>query len=353
MSSNEKYLESLKSHWAAIKDPFGVQSIMDPENMHVNYVNEFNHYRIEELFKAMDLNPDDDSSYEVIEEGLTRQEYFKHATYNTICHWLKNYHRAQNINLEDLYRPTYFGLKEVLRRFPQIKEMVAVAGLPDDASPVVLAQYETVVNLIEEGHIANELKQAAQNYAMYQAQHLHRDFDALSQKLSKDPESWESHGELGVEFMLSKASSILEIIDEAGDAYTPLQIPFRSYDTETKRPQDVTGEFSREAIQKMARKFAIMLSKRTLWWAERSFANQEFQKGAMGFREDPLHYREILGYLDLGRLDLDDEATYAAIGTTKKEFLTHFHFQVGDDKAWPKGYVGARQDIRERFKLTP
>lgn len=357
MSDREEKLQTIRAYWAAIKDPFGHESVMDiTGSMHINTISQFAHLRIFDDLKGLAAPLEDDSTYGLIEDGLTKEVFYKYAAYNAVCHWLKHFHLATHFDGSSTSDSVHAGLKTILRSMKKMQELVSIAGFRDDASPIITRQWDLISQLHQEGVLHAEFKKAANFSARADMHVLQLRYNRLQEKLGRANFYWERHGNNGVEELLSRADSILNKIEEAGEYYAPCQMPYKERrDAEDGRPIHIMAEleYSKEMALKIARDVAVLMCKSDLIYAQEALAAQEFSKRGGGFREDMLHFREILGYLDLARFDLDDEKTYELLGTTKREFLTCYHFQVSANNANPSatGYVGVRLDFPKRFKL--
>ncbi|NBX67096.1 MAG: hypothetical protein EBQ96_08890 [Proteobacteria bacterium] len=352
MTIDSEGIERLKTYWKSIQDPFGLDAIMDPEDRMMNWVSPYTHYRVSEEIKRMGLDPLADETYDLLESGLTRTKYFQSAAYNAIAHWIKNYHEASAYNEWKTAAYTYYGLEELLRSHENIRALAAVAGLPEGASPMITAQFALICEQIDSGVIKSEYMKAANFHARYSMHVAGRRYERLQETLRSKRPSYEKHGENGLEYLLTKADDILTAIDKAENFYTPCQIPYehseQGPDGRMKRETRAIP-YTREHALKIAEDCAILMCKSDL-----DFLAANRQHHPEDNHDDRIDYREMLGYLDKARFDLDSEDTYLRIGTTKREFLTNYHRQA---KAHGIKGLSGRSDRKKtpagRFKLTP
>ncbi|MBL1147344.1 MAG: hypothetical protein HND56_09390 [Pseudomonadota bacterium] len=205
----------------------------------------------------MGLDTSQNETYEILEDGLTKQDFDRMYCHAWITQVLDSYHQAQSLSTQrfagEQPPQQYYGLQQLSEKFmPKLEELIAENGLPDDLPELRLAELDLLRNMHQNGGLERAVKLSANNAAI---EYTRRAYTYMEKAKTKQADG--THLQECREG-LSYADGALEAIDAAQEFYTPKDIPIR-YDGWGGWKDD-KGPYNREILAEMKEYFLLQES---------------------------------------------------------------------------------------------
>lgn len=280
--------------------------------------------RIRTALTSMGLDLNDDATYELLEDGLTKQSFEQTETSLKLILLLDSYRAARNTtgyrSPEEQIATNFEKLKSFIEQdWPDFKAQISKARLPANTNIAQQQELALINNLMESGALAEELKLAALALAKENFREVYELYSDLENGKKPLTAATLRKG-------INAAKQAVDlIVNYAGDIYQPEQIPLKRNFYGGWTDENVT--FSLETITAYAED--LTLSSISTEFSQ-ALALQEqghyiVRTPQSGSNTLTLPVQEIVYTMQEQGFDLEAPETYEAIGTDQDTFWDAYH----------------------------
>ena len=285
--------------------------------------------------EKMGLDLSQNETYEILKDGLTKQDFDKTHCRAWVTQVLDAYHQTQTLSTQrfagEQPAQQYHGLKRLSEQFmPELEQQLSQNGLPDALPELRLAELDLLRNAYANGGLERAVKLAANNAAM---EYTRRAYQYT--KLAKNKQAEGTHLRECREG-LSYAEGALKAIDDAQEYYAPKDIPLE-YDG-WGAWEDKKSPYNREVLQEMKEYFLLQESAIEFHQAYKFHKEGHYVLDASGSGHGMMRMpmQHIAEKLDQQGYDIRDPKLFEQMGTDIGTFWTAYETErqsvLKDDK---------------------
>lgn len=284
----------------------------------------------------MGLDISQNETYEILEDGLTKQDFDQMQCRAWVTQVLDAYHQAQTLSSTQRFAgeqapQQYYGLKRLSEQFlPILENLITENGLPNDLPELRQAELDLLRNMHQNGGLERAVKQAANNAAIDYTRNAYNFMEQAKAKQAEGTHLRECREGL------SYATGALEAIDAAQEFYTPKDIPLK-YDG-WGGWKDETGPYNRDVVQKMKEYFLLQESAIEFHQAYKFHQDGHYVLDASGSGHGMMRMpmQHIAEKLDAQGYDIRDPKLFEQMGTDIDTFWKAYDTErqnvIKDDK---------------------